>query len=118
MTVDSPKLESIGRHPPSVICRFFLLNCKDLGAEEQACDASAEQGSGPEEPELLHRLAADEDRGTQAAGRVHAGAGDVDAEQVNGDNVRPITSPANPLGAAFWVEPRITMRNRKVASNS
>ena len=62
-----------------------LRDFEGLQAEEQAGERAAEQRSDPEQPELLEGLATDEDSGAEAAGRVHTGAGDVDAEQMNGN---------------------------------
>src|SRR6185312_1438366 len=53
------------------------------GTEEQSRGDSADAWHHEEHPELSHSLAADEQRGTEAACRVDTDARDTDAEHVN-----------------------------------
>src|SRR5580698_529687 len=64
---------------------FSLFGLKCLESKEHAAGDSAQRWNQQKHPKLLHGFAAHEDRGTEAARRVHAGSGDVNAKQVNGD---------------------------------
>ena len=53
------------------------------GLPDAGCEGTAYEGTSPEHPELLKGLAAFEDGGSKATGGVDAGAGVVDANEVD-----------------------------------
>jgi hypothetical protein len=63
--------------------RSELFGCQDAGAEQDAGGGSAQGWNEKKDPQLLEGLAADKEGGAEASRRVYAGAGDVDAEQMD-----------------------------------
>src|SRR5580704_3441872 len=64
--------------------RERFLRFKGLKSEEQAADNAGEAGDEQEKPDLRESVPSDEECGTEAAGRVHAHAGDANSEDVDG----------------------------------
>ena len=60
-----------------------LLGSAEEGVGDEAADDGSEDGGHPEEPELTHRPASDEECRASAAGRVDGGVGDGDADEVD-----------------------------------
>ena len=58
---------------------------KGFEAEEKSGNKTAEARQCEEEPELRERLTSGKQGGAKAAGWVDAGAGDVDSDEVYGD---------------------------------
>jgi hypothetical protein len=96
----------------------ILIHSQRARPEQRPADGTAQSWNQQENPKLLERQSAHEHRRSKAARRVHAGAGNVDAEQVNGGEREPDDQAGKPVGAAFCVEPRITTTNSSVAKNS
>jgi len=72
-----------------------------------------------EQPNLRQGLATHQQRRAEAAGRIHADSGDVDAEDVDcHEGNMPMARPAKPVGALSCIDPRMTMTKISVATNS
>src|SRR5580700_5937269 len=65
-------------------CRERFLCFESLESEEQAADNAGEAGDEQEKPDLCKGMPTDEECGAEAAGRIHADAGDVNPEDVDG----------------------------------
>jgi len=63
--------------------RWPSIGRKRPQAEQQACSSSAEGRNQQEYPKLLNRHSANKHRRSKAAGRVHAGSCNVDAQEVD-----------------------------------
>ena len=64
--------------------RERFLCFKGLESKKQAGDGSGEAGDEQEKPDLCKSVPTDEECGAEAAGRIHADAGDANPEDVDG----------------------------------
>ena len=85
---------------------------------DEAGKDAARNRRDPEQPELLERPAADEDRRTRAARRIDRRVRHRNADQMDQREREPIARPAKPTGARLCVVPRMTMRNMNVITTS
>ncbi len=81
-------------------------------------ERGADDGGEPEEPELLDGPAADEERGSGAAGGVHREIGDRDADEVDQREPEADGDRREACGARLSVAPRMIMRKKKVSTIS
>ena len=100
------------------------LRCRVAFVEQAKMDSEPGNGGAddrrhPEEPQLLERPSADDDRGSGAARRVHREIGDGYTDQVNQREAEADRDGRKALpGARRSVAPRMIMRNMNVSTIS